>query len=125
MFWSGVFVTKAVFHYEEKRKLRSFYLTVSLTILQILDSVHSAHRASIESAICELKKEEKVEESFLEKYLEKESSKVDVFMEIYTLLFTRAVPEKGRRYINYKSWTEASALIDQLRGFMQDEKTKR
>jgi len=100
-------------------------LTVSLTVLQILDSVYSAHRASVQSALAELKKIENIEESFLKKYLEKESSKVDVFMEIYTLLFIKAIPEKGRRYINYKSWTEASALIEQLRGFMQDGETKR
>ncbi len=125
MFWSGVFITKAVFFYEEKRRTRDFYLTVSLTVLQILDSVYSAHRASVQSALAELKKIENIEESFLKKYLEKESSKVDVFMEIYTLLFIKAIPEKGRRYINYKSWTEASALIEQLRGFMQDGETKR
>lgn len=125
MFWSGVFITKVVFFYEEKIRTRDFYLTVSLTVLQILDSVYSAHRASVQSALVELKKIENIEESFLKKYLEKESSKVDVFMEIYTLLFIKAIPEKGRRYINYKSWTEASALIEQLRGFMQDGETKR
>lgn len=125
MFWSGVFITKVVFFCEEKTRTRDFYLTVSLTVLQILDSVYSAHRASVQSALVELKKIENIEESFLKKYLEKESSKVDVFMEIYTLLFIKAIPEKGRRYINYKSWTEASALIEQLRGFMQDGETKR
>jgi len=125
MFWAGVLITKVVFFYEERRRTRNFYLTVSLTVLQILDSVYSAHQASVESAAIELKKIENIEESFLEKYLEKESSKVDVFMEIYTLLFIKAIPEKGKRYVNYRSWTEANALIEQLRGFMRDGETKR
>jgi len=125
MFWAGVLITKVVFFYEERRRTRNFYLTVSLTVLQILDSVYSAHQASVESAAIELKKIENIEESFLEKYLEKESSKVDVFMEIYTLLFIKAIPEKGKRYVNYRSWTEANALIGQLRGFMRDGETKR
>ena len=61
MFWAGVLITKVVFFYEERRRTRNFYLTVSLTVLQILDSVYSAHQASVESAAIELKKIENIE----------------------------------------------------------------
>ena len=94
MFWAGVLLTKAVFFFEQKRQQKNFYLKVSLIILQILDSVHSAHQASVQSAAFELKKIENLEESVLQKYLEKESGKVGIFMELYTLLFLKAVPEK-------------------------------
>ena len=125
MFWAGVLLTKAVFFFEQKRQLKNFYLKVSLIILQILDSVHSAHQASVESAAFELKKIENLEESVLQKYLEKESGKVDIFMELYTLLFLKAVPEKGRKYVNYRSWTEASSLIQQLRGLTNNGENER
>ena len=125
MFWAGVLLTKAVFFFEQKRQQKNFYLKVSLIILQILDSVHSAHQASVQSAAFELKKIENLEESVLQKYLEKESGKVGIFMELYTLLFLKAVPEKGRKYVNYRSWTEASSLIQQLRGLTNNGENER
>ena len=66
-----------------------------------------------------------MEEEDLQKYLKKEGEKVLVFMEIYTLLFIRAVPEKGRKYINYRSWSEAQSIIKQMRGLIGNEKDKR
>ena len=45
-------------------------------------------------------------------------------MEVYTLLFLKAVPSSGRRFINYRSWGEAKQLIEQLRG-LTGEKNER
>ena len=89
---------------------------MSAVILQILDAAYSSHVAIIEVAKTELKKVETIEERKVEEYLEKESNKVLILMELYTLLLIQAVPKKARKYISYKSWPEASALIEQLRG---------
>jgi hypothetical protein len=125
MFWAGVILTKAVFYFDQKKKTKQFYIVISASLLQVLDAVHSAHLAAVEYGASELKKIETVEETNLEEYLEKESSKIAIFMELYTLLFIKAVPQAGRKYINYRTWPEASALIEQLRGFMKDEKDRR
>ena len=118
MFFAGVIISQAVFHFDKKRKKRLFYTYISATILQILDSVHSVHKAAVEFAKEELKN---IEEVKREEYLEKESQKVSLFMNLYLLLFIKAVPEDGRKYIKYETWTEASALIEELRGFMNGE----
>ena len=124
MFFAGVGLSKAVFYLDQKKKQRDFFLVVSATILQILDSVHSVHLASIDTAKYELKKLETKDETDIEKYLEQENSKVSIFMELYTLVLIKAVPEVGRKYINYSNWPEASLLIEQLRGIMQNGKDK-
>ena len=124
MFVAGVILTKAVFYYEQKFQQKKFYLTMSAAILQILDAAHSSHVTAIEVATAELKKIETAEETEVNEYLEKESNKVLIFMELYTLLLTQAVPKKGRKYINYKSWPQASALIGQLRGLKKDGENK-
>ena len=124
MFFAGVGLSKAVFYLDQKKKQRDFFLVISATILQILDSVHSVHLATIDTATHELKKLETKDETDIEKYLEQENSKVSIFMELYTLVLIKAVPEAGRKYINYSNWPEASLLIEQLRGIMQNEKDK-
>ena len=74
----------------------------------------------IEYGLSELKKLETLEETDISEYLEEESNKVEVFMELYTLLLIKAVPQKGRKYISFRSWPEASSLIQQLRSFTGD-----
>ena len=122
MFFAGVLVTKAVFYFDQETKTKKFYILLSAAVLQMLDSVHTSHMAGIEYAETELKRIELLEETARKEYLEKEGNKVALFMEIYTLLLIKAVPEKGRKYINYRSWPEAKALIEQLRGVMRNEK---
>jgi len=124
MFFAGVGLSKAVFYLDQKKKQRDFFLVISATVLQILDSVHSVHLAAIDTATHELKKLETKDETDIEKYLEQENSKVSIFMELYTLVLIKAVPEAGRKYINYSNWPEASLLIEQLRGIMQNGKDK-
>lgn len=121
MFFAGVALTHAAFYFDQKIKKKKFYIIISATILQILDSVHSSHMAAIEFAKEELKT---VEESSRQEYLLKEGQKVSVFMELYVLLLIKAVPEEGRKYINYRSWPEAKTLIEELRGFMKNEQSK-
>ena len=94
---------------------------MSACILQVLDSVYSVHMASYEFAREELKT---VEESFSEEYLDVEVKKISVFMELYVLLLRKAVPQEGKRYINYNTWPEAQSLIKDLRGLMKDEDSK-
>ena len=124
MFFAGVGLSKAVFYLDQKKKRRDFFLVISATILQILDSVHSIHLAAIDTATHELKKLETKDETDIEKYLKQENSKVSIFMELYTLVLIKAVPEVGRKHINYSNWPEASLLIEQLRGIMQNGKDK-
>ncbi len=122
MFFAGVILTQAVFYFDRQAKKKKFYILMSATILQVLDSVHSTHMAAVEFAKDEIKF---LEETEREEYLLKESQKVSVFMELYVLLFIKAVPQEGRKYINYRTWPEAKALIRELRGFMQNEQGKR
>ena len=124
MFFAGVGLSKAVFYLDQKKKQKDFFLVISVTILQILDSVHSVHLAAIDASAHELKKLETKDETDIEKYLEQENSKVSIFMELYTLVLIKAVPKAGRKYINYSKWSEASLLIEQLRGIMQNGKDK-
>ena len=124
MFFAGVGLSKAVFYLDQKKKQGDFFLVISATVLQILDSVHSVHLAAIDASAHELKKLETKDETDIEKYLEQENSKVSIFMELYTLVLIKAVPEAGRKYINYSNWPEASLLIEQLRGIMQNGKDK-
>lgn len=124
MFFAGVGLSKAVFYLDQKKKQRDFFLVISATVLQILDSVHSVHLAAIDTATHELKKLETKDETDIEKYLEQENSKVSIFMELYTLVLIKAVPQVGRKYINYSNWPEASLLIEQLRGITQNGKNK-
>tara|TARA_R100000005_G_C4996141_1_gene202987 strand:+ start:1920 stop:2318 length:399 start_codon:yes stop_codon:yes gene_type:complete len=121
MFIAGVILSHAVFYFDRKSKQKKFYIIMSATILQVLDSIHSVHLASIEFAKQELKT---IEETSREEYLEVEEQKVQVFMELYTLLFIRAVPEQGRKYIKYRSWDEASSLIIKARGLINDRKAQ-
>ena len=60
----------------------------------------------------------------LKEYLKTEREKVLVLMEVYTLLFIKAVPSSGRKFINYRSWSEAKQLIKKLRG-LTGEKNER
>ena len=117
MFFSGVALTHAVFFLDRQRKEKQFFTYISASILQILDCVHSVHMASIEFAKEQLKN---LEEEEREEYLKKESQNVSLFMQLYVLVFIRAVPKSGRKYINYKDWTEAQALIEKLRGFTSE-----
>jgi len=121
MFFAGVLLTQAVFYFDRQFKRKKFYLIMSATILQVLDSIYSVHMASIEFAADETKT---IEETKRDEYLLKEGQKVSVFMELYVLLFIQAVPKEGRRYINYKTWPEAKALIEELRGFVKNGQGK-
>ena len=125
MFFAGALLSRIVFYFEQKNQKKNFYLTMSAAILQVLDSVHSVHLAAAEYVSSQIKKQESIEETEAEEYLLKESQKIDLFMEIYTLLFIRATPEEGRKHINYRSWPEAKTLIDKLRGFLNNEETER
>ena len=122
MFFAGVCLTHIVFFFERKKKKKMFYLYISSIILQVLDNINLVHLASIEFL---RDKAKTADETEAEEYLQLESQKLSAFMELYVLLFTRAVPKEGRKYINYKSWGEAEALIKELRGFMNNEQGKR
>ena len=122
MFFAGAALSKVVFYFEQKNRTKKFYILMSAAVLQMLDSVYTSHMATVEYAETELKRIELLEESAREEYLQKESDKVGIFMEIYTLLLIKAVPEQGRKYVNYRTWPEAKALIGQLRGVMKNGK---
>ena len=121
MFFAGALLTQAVFYFDRQNKRKKFYLIMSATILQVLDSIYSVHMASIEFAADETKT---IEETKRDEYLLKQGQKVSVFMELYVLLFIQAVPKEGRRYINYKTWPEAKALIEELRGLVKNGQSK-
>ena len=124
MFFTGVALSKAVFYFDQQKKRKEFFLILSATILQVLDSVHSVHLAAVEASAFELKKLETKDETDIEKYLEQENSKISIFMELYTLVLIKAIPKAGRKYINYSKWPEASLLIEQLRGIANNGKDK-
>tara|TARA_B100000989_G_scaffold275241_1_gene234655 strand:- start:1171 stop:1569 length:399 start_codon:yes stop_codon:yes gene_type:complete len=121
MFIAGVILTHAVFYFDRITKKKKFYLFLSATILQVLDNINLVHQSIIEIGRDELKT---MDVSKREEYLDKESKKLSIFMELYVLLFIKSVPLEGRRYIKYKTWPEAKALIQKLRGFINDEQSK-
>lgn len=121
MFFSGVALTHAVFYFDNLRKKKYFYTLLSAVILQVLENIHLAHQATNEFQLDQLKT---LEDSKRKEYLDKESKKISVFMNLYVLLFIRAIPQEGRKYINYRSWPEAKALIEELRGFIENEQSK-
>ena len=122
MFFAGVILTHAVFYFDRLNKKKKFYLFLSSLILQALDNLYLAHQASIEFAKDKIKT---IDDSEAEEYLEKERVKLSVFMEMYVLLFVKSVPLEGRKYINYKSWSEAQSVLKELRGFIKNEQSKR
>jgi len=121
MFFSGVALTHAVFYFDRASKKRHFYTLLSAVILQVLENIDLAHQATKEFQLDQLKT---IEDSERQEYLEKENKKVSVFMDLYVLLFIKAVPEEGRKHINYRSWPEARALIKELRGFIDNGQSK-
>ena len=121
MFFTGVGLTHAVFYFDKKRKRKRFYIFMSASILQVLDSIDLAHKAAIDF-IAEQSKT--LEDSQKQEYLEEEGKKLSTFMELYVLLFINAVPPAGRKHISFRSWSEARALIEKMRGFLKDEKSK-
>lgn len=122
MFFAGVVLTHAVFYFDRKTKEKRFFIFLSSIILQVLENIDLINKATLEFMKQEVKS---LDESEAEKYLEKENNKLSAFMEIYVLLLIRAVPKKGRKHINYRSWPEAESLIKELRGFMENEQSKR
>ena len=66
-----------------------------------------------------------IDDSERQEYLEKENKKISVFMDLYVLLFIKAIPEEGRKHVTYRSWPEARALIKELRGFIDNGQSKR
>jgi hypothetical protein len=124
MFLAGAGLTKAAFYFEQEYRTKKFYVAMSAVILQILDSAYSCHKSATEYSALALKKIETEEELEVSEYLEKESNNVSVFMELYTLLLVKAIPEKGRKYVNYSTWPEASSLIEQIRGLTDDGKNQ-
>ena len=121
MFFAGAILCQAVFYFDKVRKKKMFYLFLSSIILQVLENINITHMAALEFTADKTKTVDEIE---AEEYLQLEKQKLSVFMELYVLLFTRAVPMEGRKYINYKSWSAAKALIEELRGFMKDEQGK-
>ena len=77
MFFAGALLTQAVFYFDRQNKRKKFYLIMSATILQVLDSIYSVHMASIEFAADETKT---IEETKRDEYLLKQGQKVSVFM---------------------------------------------
>ena len=122
MFFAGVVLTHAAFFLEKKTKEKKFYFYLSSIILQVLENVNLAHLAAIEYTKDKLKT---LDETETEEYLKIEDQKLSTFMELYTLLLIRAMTKQGRRYLNYKSWSEAKAVIKELRGLMNDTEGKR
>ena len=121
MFFSGVALTHAVFYFDRANKKRHFYTLLSAVILQVLENIDLAHQATKEFQLEQLKT---IDDSERQEYLEKENKKISVFMDLYVLLFIKAVPEEGRKHINYRSWPEARALIKELRGFIDNGQSK-
>jgi len=119
MFFAGVAITHAVFYFDLKQKRNRFYILMSAAILQVLDSVYTTHMSAFEFIKTETKT---VEDSQTHEYLDTELAKISVFMEIYILLLTKAVPKEGRKYVKYKTWPEAQTLIKELRGLSDDIK---
>ena len=122
MFAAGVVLTHAVFYFDKKNKQKKFYIYMAAAILQVLDSIYSVHMAALEFAKQQIKTEE---ESVRDEYLEKEGQKVSLLMEVYVLLFIKAVPLEGRKHINFSTWSEATSLINKLRGLNQNGQNKR
>ena len=121
MFFAGVLVSQAIFYFDKKSKKRKFYLYLSATILQVLDNISLVSQGAIIFAQEQLKNLEDLEK---QEYLKQEQQKLTAFMELYVLLFIKAVPIEGRKFITFKSWSEAEALIKQMRGFLENEKGK-
>ena len=124
MFIAGAALTRAVFYFDQKIKEKKFYLLMSASVIQMLDALHTSHIAAIDYAQSELKKIETVEEKQVSEYLLKEGNKVSIFMELYTLLLIKSIPERGRKYISFRNWPEACALIEQLRGLNKNGKNQ-
>ena len=122
MFFAGVVLTQAIFYLDRKRKEKKFYIFLSAVILQVLESANLTHTSALEFSTDLLKTLEKSEK---EKYLEEESKKLSALMELYVLLLIKAVPPPGRKHVSFRTWTEAQALIKQMRGFLQNEKSER
>ena len=61
MFFAGVALSRAVFYFDNKKKLKRFYLLLSASILQVLDNVYITHKAAIEFASEQLKNVEHLE----------------------------------------------------------------
>ena len=125
MFFAGVILTKAVFFFDQQRKKKRFYLIMSAAVLQVLDSVYTVHQAAAEYSAGERFKIKTDEETTHQEYLEKEMHKVNILMEVYTLLFLKAIPVYGRQYAGYRSWPEAQSLIQKMRRLSEDEKGER
>jgi len=125
MFATGALLTKAVFFLEQQRKKKRFYLIMSAAVLQVLESVYTVHMAAAEFSANERFKLKTTEETTAEEYLKKEVQKVNILMEVYTLLFLKAIPANGREYANYRSWPEADALIQKVRRLSENEKSER
>ncbi len=121
MFFAGVALTHAVFYFDKKSKNKRFFIYLSASILQVLENINLTHDASIDYMGEQLKN---VEESQRRDYLEKERQKLAALMELYVLLFRKSVPPEGRKFVNFKTWPEAKALIDKLKGFLRDEQGK-
>ena len=115
-------MTHAVFYFDRTRKKRDFYTLLSAVILQVLENIDLAHQATKEFQLEQLKT---IDDSERQEYLEKENKKISVFMDLYVLLFIKAIPEEGRKHVTYRSWPEARALIKELRGFIDNGQSKR
>ena len=122
MFFAGVALSNAVFYFDRVNKKKNFYIFLSAVILQMLDNADLLHRAGTEFSASQLKTADDLSK---QEYLEREAQKISVFMEVYVLLLIKAVPEEGRKHIKFITWPEAHALLEKMRGFIQDEQSKR
>lgn len=122
MFFAGVIISQAVFFFDRERKKKKFYLFLSAVLLQVLNNVEAINVACLHFI---KDKTKTIDETEAEKYLKLESQKLSAFMELYVLLLIQSVPKEGRKHINYKSWSEAQALINEIRSFVDNGEGER
>ena len=124
MFFAGVAITHAIFYFQQKKKQKDFLILYSATALQALDNLYLQQMSNLEMISERTERDSGMDETELAEYLRQEGSKVEVFMEIYTMLMVRALPEGSRKLVNFSNWTQARSLIEKTRRAMENGKDK-
>ena len=124
MFFAGVVLTHAVFYFQQKKKQKDFLILYSATALQALDNLYLQQMSNLEMILERTERDSGMDETELAEYLRQEGSKVEVFMEIYTMLMVRALPEGARKLVNFSNWTQARSLIEKTRRATENGKDK-
>ena len=96
----------------------------SATALQALDNLYLQQMSNLEMISERTVRDSGMDETELEEYLQEEGNKVLVFMEIYTLMLIRGLPEGARKLVNFSNWTQARSLIERTRRSMENGKDK-